>query len=874
MSPRFQKELSSSGSQLRSCLTSLLSPDHEAELPIHLGAATACLGSSAAIRSAEPQVLHRVRVRLSALLQSHSSPVRLCGAELVYSLAGADWESLASHGGTWIKLLLTILEKRNDNLRTSSAVIRALCKLFSLTHGKSTLTRELATPNIPPFVTSLLALSSSSSQPDVRVLSITLPALYAILRDHPTTFRPFTSKLSNNILYPILNSSSRTGKPVSYEIERLARKVYVSLYLTVPKDQLLEWRIAIMKTIGEMHKAISRTFDMIDEDADYRDVPAGWDTTVDIQDTFVGVLRIEMLLRTLESFLSTSTQSLVQVPISHIVQLVDRLLSLDPENIQFKQTSDRTTRDFILSLLPSVHANVYGLLTTLVKTAGQSLLPHSYTLLSHVATIPSSRNSLYNIPLYTFLAEFLSVIAFVPATLNSEINHAVELALSNLSSTQHTPSSLPDFASHPQAFISQPPSQLTKPAINFLAAVVGTVPDLPATTRSLIDRFSILRNHAGWEEERLLLEGVLQPGRNIRWSILPMVSRKLAKSHNLGSILHPRFPPVPMRFEDTLGSLAAADLEYLAGKRMQEPGNDEDENEHDEPDLEAEVEELPRITRNATLDTELEVSTETASAIPSSLPEVKSAKTPESELLPERNQVGDVEPVQPQPTADSSKLQSSTFAATFPASHVSAGRGATSARKDTAEPALSSTSYQSFKIVVPIVSPPTTSQGVSPVEESLVLDIRNEPSSERKRSRESITMEESKRPKIQQPAAEERAVDVEQLNPSSDRAGTTQTSQEVIPVDPIRNRTASVEGTSNDGMVLAQDGLGTVIETSGIRSASEKHGVKQSDGRRDASDQDVPVPPDEAGKGGDDGVDNPDDFLIPPIDTEWSSDED
>ncbi|KAK9323966.1 rRNA processing/ribosome biogenesis-domain-containing protein [Lipomyces orientalis] len=870
MSPRSQKELSWSDSQLRSCLTTLLSPDHEAELPVHLGAATVCLGSSAAIQSAEPQVLHRVRVRLSALLQSHSSPVRLCGAELVYTLAGADWESLASHGGTWIKLLLTILEKRNDNLRTLSAVIRALCKLFSLTRGKPTLTRELATPNIPPFVTSLLALSSSSGQPDLRVLSITLPALYAILRDHPTTFRPFAAKLSNNILYPILNFSSRTGKPVSCEIERWARKVYVSMYLTVPKDQLLEWRIAILKTIGEMHRAISRTFNIIDEDADYQDVPAGWDSTVDVQDTFVGVLRIEMLLRTLESFLSTSTQSLVQVPIARIVQLIDRLLSLNSENIQFKQTSDRTTRDFILSLLPSVHANVYGFLTTLVKTAGQSLLPHSYTLLSHVATIPTSQNSLYNIPLYTFLAEFLSVIAFVPASLNSEINHAVDLALSNLSSAQHTPSSLPDFASHPQAFISQPPSQLTKPAINFLTAVVGTVPDLPATTRSLIDRFSILRNHAGWEEERLLLEAVVQPGRNIRWSILPMVSRKLPKSHNLGSILHPRFPPVPMRFEDTLGSLAAADLEYLAGKRMEEPENDEDEKEQDEPDLKTVVEEPPRISRRATLDTEPDVSTDTSSALLSSVPDTtKSAKTPESDLLPEINPIEDVEPVQPHPTADSSKLQSSTFAETFPAPHVSAGPDATSVRKDTAAPTLASASYQRFKIVVPIVSPPTTSQAVSPVVESLVLNIGNEPSPERKRSRESSTAEESKRPKIQQPAAGERSADVEQLNSDSDRAGTTQTSPEVAPVNSIPNRTASAVGTSSDGMVQPQDGVGTTIETSGIIFGSEKHGVK-----RDSFDQDVPVVLDEARKGGDNGVDNPDDFVIPQIDTEWSSDED
>ncbi|KAK9485871.1 rRNA processing/ribosome biogenesis-domain-containing protein [Lipomyces starkeyi] len=870
MSANYNKGLSTSASQLRSCLTTLLSPNHETLLPRHLGAAAACLGSSAAVKASEPQILHRVRVRLSALLQSHSSQVRLCGAELIYTLVGVDWESLASHGATWIKLLLIILEKRNDNFATLRAVIRTLCKLFALTRGKPTLTRELTTPNIPPFATFLLTLSSSSGQPDLRALPMTLPALLAILRDHPTTFRPFVSKLLNNILYPILNSSSHTGKAVGCEIELLTRKLFVSLYLAVPKDHLLEWRIAILKVVGETHKAISQTFDIIDEDAAYANVPSGWDSTVDIQDSFVGTLRIEMLLRTLETFLNTATQSQVQLPISSIVQLVDRLLSLDPENLQFKDTSDRIKQDFILSVLPTVHANVYGFLTTFVKTAGQSLLLHAYTILSHVATIPASRNSLYNIPVYTFLAEFLSVMAFVPTSLNSEINQAVELALSNLSSIQHAPSSLPDFASHPQAFISQPPSQIMIPAIKFLAAVVGTTPDLPATTRSLIDRFSIVRSHVGWAEERLLLEGVLQPGRNIRWSILPMATRKLPKSRNMGGILHPRFPPVPMRSEDTLGSLSAADLEYLAGKHKKEAANGE-EDEPSEAALDKTTVTAARLTSDS-VGVGAVSSSETMSALQPGIIQVSaSADTAGSEHLSGRTSMEDVEPAQPHPTASSSGLRPWTSSATgLPTLSASAmSPQSFSTPTDTAQQVSSNMNHSNFKIVVPIVQPPA-SHAVNPgaVELSGGSNVGNE-TTDRKRSREGTALEESKRPKFLESATDG------QLDPSSDPAGRRQISQKVSPVISASNLTLSVEVTPNDGIVQTPDDSGNGIEIGEITTVPQRGSVEQIYESHPSSERDIAGMPDRAKDktSGDDGVDNLDEFVIPLIDTEWSSDE-
>ncbi|KAK9370776.1 rRNA processing/ribosome biogenesis-domain-containing protein [Lipomyces kononenkoae] len=805
MAANFKRKPSTAASQLRSCLVSLLSPDQEALLPRHLGAAAACLGSSAAIRSSEPQVLHRVRVRLSALLQSSSSQLRMCSAELIYTLVDVDWESLASHGATWIKLLLIILERRNDNFATLRAVIRALSRLFALTRGKPTLTRELTTPNIPSFVTSLIALSSSSDQPDPRALSTTLPALLAIVRDNPTTFRPFASKVSNNILYPILNSSSQTGKAVRPDIELLTRKLLVSMYRTVPKDQHMEWRISILKVIGETHRALSQTFDIINENNNYDNLPSGWDATVDIQDSFVGTLRIEMLLRVLESFLNTYTQAPVQVPISSIVQLVDRLLSLDPEHLQFKESSDRIKEDFIVSALPSLHANVYGLLTTFVKTAGQSLLPHADTILSHVATIPASRNSVYNIPAYTFLAEFLSVVALLPMHLYVEINHAVDLALSNLSSTQHAPSSLPDFASHPQAFISKPISQVTIPAVKFLAAVVATAPDLPATTRSLIDRFSIIGSQVGGPEESLLLAVVQQPGRNIRWSVLPMAARKLPKNRNMSCFLHPRLPPVPMRSEDILGCLSATDMEYLAGKHKAQVESDEDETESN-PALAKPTLTAGNITSQDIVTSEI------------SYP----ATAPIIEQSGESTMEG-VEMVQ---------------------LHMS--------------PAIA--------IASPILPPNMKSRvgdAVSGPKDGLEAAL------DRKRSGEDTNSENSKRPKTTlERVTDEKAI-IETLDSSSNRPGSMHASSSGSPIN-SRGLVSSVEVTPHDREMQMSVKSDDVMEL-GITPQS---GAENDNQRDVANAKDIGGASHEnTDKRTEDGDDNVDDFVLPLIDTEWSSDE-
>ncbi|KAK9451067.1 rRNA processing/ribosome biogenesis-domain-containing protein [Limtongia smithiae] len=544
-------------SQLRSCLVTLLAPDQEAALPLHLGAVLACFESPDALSKADPQITHRLRVRLSSLLQSNLPLVRCAAADLVYVLVGKDWGSLDSHGSTWIRLLLSILEKRTDGFMTTSSTVMALSRIFALTSGKPTLTRELATPNIPAFITNLLNLSTiNSDKIDVRMLKVTLPALFALVRDQSNMTRPFISKILSGIIYPIFNLSVQLHTPVEKTVELWARKLYVSLYLTAPKNSEEMWRASLVHTINETHKALSKTFRGVDEEKKYSDIPTGWEYSVEITDPFVGVLRIEMLLRVVETFLTTPTSSPVQVPVSKILHLIDRILSFGSVSTQFHVTVDRSQQDFITSVIPVIHANTYGLLATVVRTVGQSILPYETILLAHLLAVRPATNRRYHIPVYKFVEVLLLTTSLLPASFNPAIIHIVEVALDSISPSQNfSAKSVSDYASHPSTFTRKAPSDVVISALRMFCAVVTAVPDLPAATRSSIDRLALLRSEMDIEQERLLLLQVLNPGRNIRWSILPMAVRKLPVDPKMTSVYHPRFPPCPIRRDEILDNM-------------------------------------------------------------------------------------------------------------------------------------------------------------------------------------------------------------------------------------------------------------------------------------------------------------------------------
>lgn len=60
-------------------------------------------------------LLHKYKTRVSSLLQSKTPQARWSGVALVKASVESSFECLASHGGSWVRLLVPLLAVRSDS---------------------------------------------------------------------------------------------------------------------------------------------------------------------------------------------------------------------------------------------------------------------------------------------------------------------------------------------------------------------------------------------------------------------------------------------------------------------------------------------------------------------------------------------------------------------------------------------------------------------------------------------------------------------------------------------------------------------------------------------------------------------------------------
>ncbi|KAK9457507.1 rRNA processing/ribosome biogenesis-domain-containing protein [Dipodascopsis uninucleata] len=562
-------KLESSG-QLRSLLNTYLSPEQEVSLPNHVGTVSEHLRSASIISASDEQILHRIRVRISALLQSSSTTIRGCGAELAYAMCESDWDSIGSHGATWVGLLLTIIDRKGEGIATIDSCVRAVSLILSRCHGKPTLTREIATPNIPGFASALL--SHQGEELDITTLSIILPALLCLEEAFPVTFRPFMGKTLSNIVFPVLNFSTSEKHILDAKVEHLARKVYVNSYRCASKGSVMEWRVSLLKVIGELHATISKVLDIVVEDERYENLPSGWELSPEISDRYSGILRIELLLRVLETFFTVKTDSVVEVPLAQVIHVLNRLLYVDIKSVEFKATADKAERDFLIFSLASIHSNVFAVLNSVAKATTYDFLPHISTTYSLLATTLSNPETARR-PIFDFLSTTIQLVGLLSPKVTEDIIPAVTSAIDVMTNLPPQGISLPDFLGQPEVFSSGPIEKaLVASTTLFLSTVLASAPHLPPSVRSQVDRFTLI---SPYSIPKMVLNSVLQPGENIKYSILPMAARELGSDIYMSALLHPRFPPVPYRKEDLPFSI---NRQILSALKRHNAQNDSEEN--------------------------------------------------------------------------------------------------------------------------------------------------------------------------------------------------------------------------------------------------------------------------------------------------------
>src|SRR5262249_22923891 len=100
-----------------------------------------------------------------------------------------------------------------------------------LVHPYQTLVREIATPNIPAFVTSCLALVKKSSSGDslsapFSVVETIFDAFSTLIPLYPTTFRPSSSQIKS-AARPYLAPTQSDDRVVPGSLTRAARRLVI-----------------------------------------------------------------------------------------------------------------------------------------------------------------------------------------------------------------------------------------------------------------------------------------------------------------------------------------------------------------------------------------------------------------------------------------------------------------------------------------------------------------------------------------------------------------------------------------------------------------------------------------------------------------------
>jgi len=314
--------------------------------------------------------------------------------------------------------------------------------------------------------------------------------------------------------------------------------------------------------------------------------------------------RIQILLQSLQSYVTQQTLYTVKVPLGLILCCVETICSVNTKFLSFKyDIRDDLLKDIITSTTAKNHYNAVKLLKQLALTYKGSMVPHLNAVLSTLEVLIPMKNKkidfqtvvknevfycellgcvevylglVGNLGDSSILLRFIDVSLFLvePRVENSskqEPKKATPNGLSKKQKKKKNQSSVPlsDLLSHQHLFIESIPSTTVKLVRKFLNRII-TVCSLPLTHHYKIMRYLIIEavNARHYNQEHivpgelktLLINSVLYPGyENI--SILPIVSQLLPNDPLLSVFNNPKFPPLPIYIRKSTFEQQESDIE-------------------------------------------------------------------------------------------------------------------------------------------------------------------------------------------------------------------------------------------------------------------------------------------------------------------------
>ncbi|KAL6451783.1 RIX1 Pre-rRNA-processing protein RIX1 [Candida maltosa Xu316] len=524
----------------------------------------------------KPELNHLISRTLN-LVRSPQPYNKWCGINLIRVLV-TDYTILASEGNNLISSLLKVLESYNYTIdvKILTSCIDAIDVMSDLIRGKPTLTREILTPKLSSIIGYYFEYLHFAPH-------LVLTSLQKILKNHPTTFRPFGNKLSAKLV-GLINSPEFVNVPGDLQVamyDTLAMLPVIEK--TEPETKWYGDVINILGEIGELVQVYQEFLNFKDDQELINSLKKLRKPSVkilsDISIDFnrpKSILKISdnvnILFGLLKSYLSVETPFSVKVPLGLVLTTCEVVCSINVKFLAFKgDIRDDTIKKLIQLSLVENYKSAISVLSTLTIFQG-SLISHMSTIWSILETLIPYKNkrvvekdvldheSLYD-DLLNCMVDYLSLLGYVSD--NTQLLRFVDLALILIEPRIKNNNSNNDAQSKnsPNPSKKQPKKRKNTSATSYPMNISSWTKSQPVQSKpsdhSLIKlslKYVIIESiHAKYynlkhvvpkELKALLIDAVLYPGYD-KISILPIVSSILGDDRLLSVFNNPRFPPLP-----------------------------------------------------------------------------------------------------------------------------------------------------------------------------------------------------------------------------------------------------------------------------------------------------------------------------------------
>ena len=468
-----------------------------------------------------------------------------------------------------------------------------LTRIFLLTHDHQSLVREITTPALAGFIASCINLAEGTETQDSLRLII-LEGLCELIGLHPTLFRPCLGRLQTLTLLLIAYTPSEASleydlNPVSTPVAESARRLFVLLHVCSPKNTAGDqWTRSFESTLTTAQRTADKVFRAVVED---RKVSPGISAAENIDvfhgmmddhglgtlnlpswtGIYAGIERLDGLLRTLQAFIATKTSVSVVLPLSSMMELVDRVLSAcrPTKDSRIRPEVGRDQRDGLAAGLPQLHLSTIDLLSVVVLRMGSASAALVHHALEHIFWVLDDENDVEEIRLaaYRILAYVLTKFGpSLPTSLAKPIARCLVLACEDImplqenlaqggeASTMNEKQSGHEASTinadsylkrkEAQRTVSSAPSVVQAAARELIPLALARLPYgfLSEVVRIQIDSTSIVMNYREAMLASVLRTGTNKHGQRANSSILPFLARAHPGDLGVEALLRPQLP--------------------------------------------------------------------------------------------------------------------------------------------------------------------------------------------------------------------------------------------------------------------------------------------------------------------------------------------